>query len=136
MLAITQRQSISSTHGSTLLNTFIDRVHTHHGSPTAFPPLAKIVKDACASRIASSPSKPQRSIVSGSSAPLQQRGEPSTRLRLVEKRFGELGRDLRTQDVFQTVVRSHKGKEKAVGEVWLDGQTVRFFWSSCNLILM
>ena len=131
---ITQRQSISSTHGSTLLNTFIDRVHTHHGSPTAFPPLAKSVKEACAFRIASSPSKPQRSIVSGSSAPLQQRGEPSTRLRLVEKRFGELGRDLRTQDVFQTVVRSHKGKEKAVGEVWLDGQTVRFFWSSCNLI--
>lgn len=50
--------------------------------------------------------------------------QSSHSLRLAEKRFGELGKELSTADVFQRVVRSRKGKERAIGEVWLDGQTV------------
>lgn len=34
-----------------------------------------------------------------------------------------VGRSLQTQEVFEQVVRSRKGKEKAIGEVWLDGET-------------
>lgn len=44
--------------------------------------------------------------------------------RLVERRFGEVGKGVETREVFERVVRSRKGKERAVGEIWLDGQTV------------
>lgn len=44
--------------------------------------------------------------------------------RLVERRFGEIGKGVETREVFERVVRSRKGKERAVGEIWLDGQTV------------
>lgn len=46
------------------------------------------------------------------------------RLKLVERRFGDLGREAKTADVFQAVMASRKGKERAIGEVWLDGETV------------
>jgi para-aminobenzoate synthetase len=46
------------------------------------------------------------------------------RLKLVEKRFGITGREAKTADVFQAVMASRKGKERAIGEVWLDGETV------------
>ncbi|RSH84052.1 Protein phosphatase PP2A regulatory subunit B [Saitozyma podzolica] len=43
--------------------------------------------------------------------------------RLVERSFGEVGKGVETREVFEQVVRSRKGKERAVGEIWLDGQT-------------
>lgn len=49
-------------------------------------------------------------------------------LKLVEKRFGVVGREARTEDVFQASFfggGKGKGKEGGVGDVWLDGRTVR-----------
>lgn len=45
------------------------------------------------------------------------------RLRLVERHFEAVGREAKTGDVFQAL-RAGKGKGRAVGEVWLDGETV------------
>lgn len=45
-------------------------------------------------------------------------------LRMAEHPFNTLGRDHKTEGVFEHVVHSAKGKEKAIGEIWLDGQTV------------
>lgn len=41
---------------------------------------------------------------------------------MVERKL-DAGRNLSTQDVFERVVRSRKGKERAICEVWLDGET-------------
>ena len=43
-------------------------------------------------------------------------------VRMVQRKL-ESGQDLKTQDVYERVVKSRKGKERAIGEVWLDGQT-------------
>jgi hypothetical protein len=46
-------------------------------------------------------------------------------LRLVEKRFGAVGREARTEDVFQRYFfGGGKGQARGVGDVWLDGRTV------------
>lgn len=41
---------------------------------------------------------------------------------MVERHL-DIGHSLKTQEVFERVVQSRKGKEKAIGEVWLDGET-------------
>lgn len=53
------------------------------------------------------------------------------RMRMVERRYGDIGRHENTGDVFQAVVKaqSSKGKERAIGEVWLDGETVGSSWA-------
>jgi hypothetical protein len=45
-------------------------------------------------------------------------------LSLCERRFGSIGKEARTSDVFQAVINSRKGEETAFGQVWLDGETV------------
>jgi hypothetical protein len=48
-----------------------------------------------------------------------------------------VGKDVETRTVFDAMIRSVKGKANAVGEIWLDGQTVLFCfpkWSDQRLI--
>lgn len=91
-------------------------------SPTPFPtpPISPVASSTSLSalRSPSLANVPSNAQASGS------------KLRLVDRRFGDLGRSARTEDVFQKVVYSggsqagSKGKGKAIGDVWLDGQTV------------
>lgn len=54
--------------------------------------------------------------------------EGGSSLRLVDTRFGELGREAKTENVFEALIYSGgDGKgEETIGDVWLDGQTVSF----------
>ena len=45
-------------------------------------------------------------------------------LRMEEHRFGELGRGVDAATVFQRL-RKGKYRAEAIGEIWLDGETVR-----------
>ncbi|KAK8844826.1 hypothetical protein IAR55_006676 [Kwoniella newhampshirensis] len=132
-------ESISSTRGAALLQAFIDQVYLHHERPSSFPTLHTDIISSCAYRVAARAAKLPRSrkasvsglptppiTPTGSRAPTpsgtRNASKPS---HMAEKRYGEVGRDLKTQEVFEKLVRnpSRKGKEKAIGEVWLDGQT-------------
>ena len=129
-------QSISSTRGSALLHAYLDKVHSYHSTPSSYPPLTSALTSACSYRIASAPkplsrpsSRPPSAWPTPPMSPTQSSSShdnllplPSHSIRMVEKQLPE-GKDLKTQDVFEKVVRTRKGKEKAVGEVWLDGQT-------------
>ena len=147
--ALTLVQSISSTQGASLLANFLDAVHLHHSSPASYPPLARRILESCAYRIGSASSsrkrKPSRAprvtplptppmtppslIDSPSSSRSSSPGHRSGGLRMVERSFGALGRDAKTAAVFETVIRKRdKGKGRAVGEVWLDGESVRRFF--------
>ena len=96
-----------------------------------FPPLLNSIKDACAYRVTSTPlnyaaaesTKPTLTISPAASQDSLGASQ-SSRLRLVEKRFGALGKQMRTPDVFEAIARSRKGKERAVGDVWFDGETM------------
>ncbi|KAK4686034.1 para-aminobenzoate synthetase, partial [Tremellales sp. Uapishka_1] len=137
-------ESISSTHGCALLHSFLDEVHLHHKTPSCYPPLKDFITASCAYRILSSGSgrnTPRHSLSrTNSQLPLSNSHLPTppitpssslsstvansnTPLKLMEKRLGTLGRSRKTQEVFESLVRSRKGKEKAIGEVWLDGET-------------
>ncbi|ORY26958.1 ADC synthase [Naematelia encephala] len=131
-------ESISSTQGSSLLASFLHAVHDHHHRPLSFPALSRSLQQACNYRIASSSSsreshKPETSHpitptlptppMSPSLSIIEAESPRHATMRLVEKRFGSKGKESRTQDVFEALIRSRKGKEKAVGEVWLDGET-------------
>ncbi|WVQ64203.1 uncharacterized protein L199_002365 [Kwoniella botswanensis] len=126
-------ESISSTRGSALLQSFLAKVNQFHSSPTSFPALPSQIVASCAYRVsAASKSRPSSALPtppitpSASRAP-SQRGFRRGGLSISEKRMGDLGKQLRTQDVFESLIRqnrgSRKGKEKAIGEFWLDGQT-------------
>jgi hypothetical protein len=56
--------------------------------------------------------------------------------RLVERSFGEVGKGVETREVFEQVVRSRQGKERAVGEIWLDGQTVSISGSALPVMTL
>jgi len=121
-----------------LLQAFLDAVHAHHASPSSYPPLTDNIISSCSYRVASAsrsisrPSSrpPSRLASAWPTPPISPTGSnssdalagPSHSLRMVERKL-DAGRDLSTQDVFERVVRSRKGKERAVGEVWLDGET-------------
>ncbi|WRT63115.1 uncharacterized protein IL334_000018 [Kwoniella shivajii] len=130
-------ESISSTRGSTLLQSFLANVNSHHSSPSSFPPLPPHIIASCAYRVsAASRSRPSSRLSSAlptppitpshSRAP-SRLGIRNRAMRLVERRLGDMGKHLRTQDVFESLskdeTRSRKGKEKAIGQIWLDGQT-------------
>ncbi|WVF66767.1 hypothetical protein IAT40_001509 [Kwoniella sp. CBS 6097] len=132
-------ESISSTRGADLLQAFLNEVNVHYASPPSFPPLPSDIISACAYRVAAS-SRPASSLSlsrTSSILPTPPRtpssSRPASRVgysrsagnpNLLEKKFGDLGRQLKSQDVFEGLVRqSRKGKERAIGEVWLDGQT-------------
>ncbi|WVQ94380.1 hypothetical protein IAU59_001459 [Kwoniella sp. CBS 9459] len=132
-------ESISSTRGADLLQAFLNEVNSHYSSPAAFPPLPADIISACAYRVAassrptSSPSLSRTSSILPTPPRTPSSSRPASRLgfsrsagnaNMLEKRFGDSGRSLRTQDVFESLVQlSRKGKERAIGEVWLDGQT-------------
>nr|XP_019048087.1 para-aminobenzoate synthetase [Kwoniella bestiolae CBS 10118]OCF27017.1 para-aminobenzoate synthetase [Kwoniella bestiolae CBS 10118] len=126
-------ESISSTRGSALLQSFLANVNEYHSSPSSFPPLPPQIISSCAYRVsAASKSRPSSALPTPPVTPSPSRA-PSRRgfrrgaLRISEKKLGDLGKELRTQDVFESLVKqnrgSRKGKERAIGEVWLDGQT-------------
>ncbi|WWC57490.1 uncharacterized protein I303_100022 [Kwoniella dejecticola CBS 10117] len=130
-------ESISSTRGSALLQSFLSEVNKYHSSPPSFPPLSSHIISSCAYRVSaasrSRPStRPSSALPTPPVTPSPSRtpsriGQRRSGLRLLEKRLGELGKGLRTQDVYESLVQkrrgSRKGKEKATGQVWLDGQT-------------
>ena len=113
-----------------LLHSFIDAVYAFHKSPSFCPGLSDEIKTACTYRVAAGPSKPRVPVHIWPTPPnSQSASESSTHestLKLQEKRFGQTGINLKSEDVFAALVRSRKGKERAVGEVWLDGETVSF----------
>ncbi|WVR03036.1 hypothetical protein IAU60_000025 [Kwoniella sp. DSM 27419] len=128
-------ESISSTRGAALLQSFLAEVNSHHASYGVFPALPPQIKSSCAYRVASA-SRPSLSRTSSilptpprtpsTSRPSSQRGvSRMIKSRMPEYRFGAKGRELTTPEVFERLVRSpsRKGKEKAVAEIWLDGQT-------------
>ncbi|OCF44981.1 para-aminobenzoate synthetase [Kwoniella heveanensis CBS 569] len=118
-------ESISSTRGADLLQAFLDEVNAYHSSPASFPPLPADIISACAYRVAAS-SRPLSRSRTSSILPTPPRTPSSSRpaSRLGYSRSTDLGRQLKTQHVFESLVNwSRKGKEKAIGEIWLDGQT-------------
>ncbi|WWD22621.1 hypothetical protein CI109_107114 [Kwoniella shandongensis] len=133
-------ESISSTRGPALLQAFLNEVHLYHKRPTTFSSLKPEIISSCAYRVASRAAKLPRSrrvslsglptppiTPSGSRAatPSGTRAVSAKPSHMAEKKYGVVGKGLRTQDVFERLVLSptRKGKEKAIGEVWLDGQT-------------
>ena len=108
-------QSISSTRGSDLLHAFLDKVHAFHSSPPVFPRLERQLVSACTYRVAAS-AAPTRA-----ASPVEGRPEPTGRFSLVERRFGDLGKDRATAEIYERIVRSDESK---IGEVWLDGKSV------------
>ena len=131
-----RNQSISSTHGRVLLQAFLNEVHVSHSLPPSYPPLAEHVLSSCAYRVAARglrkvgqasrsaspfPTPPISRSASQASIP---ESSKAASLRLVEHSFGDHGRDLATEVVFEHLIRSRKGKERAIGEVWLDGKSV------------
>ncbi|WVQ82863.1 hypothetical protein IAT38_004998 [Cryptococcus sp. DSM 104549] len=114
-------ESISSTRGASLLQAFLHEVSIHHKHPSTFPALSPSIVASCAYRVVSTSSTPSEQ----PGATLIPNGSGHKPLSAVQEQFGDLGVELKTQDVFERLVRipSRKGKEKAVGEVWLDGQT-------------
>nr|XP_019013933.1 para-aminobenzoate synthetase [Kwoniella pini CBS 10737]OCF52714.1 para-aminobenzoate synthetase [Kwoniella pini CBS 10737] len=130
-------ESISSTRGAALLQSFLLNVNQHYSSPSSFPPLHSHIVSSCAYRVSvasrSRPStRPSSALPTPPVTPSPSRtpsriGQRRGTLRLLEKRLGDVGKQLRTQDVFESLVGgalgSKKGKERAIAEVWLDGQT-------------
>lgn len=129
-----------------MVHAFLDQVHKHHSTPPSFPPLSHALKTSCSFRVASNggsskPSSIRRSasaIAAFPTPPISPAASYSSQedlttpvassslLRTKEIKFGDLGKALATQDVFERVIRSRKGKEKALGDIWLDGQTVSY----------
>jgi hypothetical protein len=120
-----ERQSISSTRGSPLLHAFLDQVHRYHKTPSSYPPLHSSITAACAYRTSAASSSQTTLPTPPMTPPATSSSSLLHGLRLVENQFGNDGLHLKTQDVFEALVRSRKGKEKAIGDVWLDGETVR-----------
>ncbi|WVO15148.1 hypothetical protein L204_102792 [Cryptococcus depauperatus] len=114
-------ESISSTQGKSLLQSFLNEVKHHCGDPISYPPLLPTIISACAYRVIGSTSK------SSSSSKMASRrieSAPSC-LWLEEKEFAGVEKGMKTEVVFERLVhgQSKKGKEKAIGEIWFDGQS-------------
>ncbi|WWC90289.1 uncharacterized protein L201_005222 [Kwoniella dendrophila CBS 6074] len=131
-------ESISSTRGSALLQSFLAKVNETNSAQSVYPPLPAHIISSCAYRVSaiarSRPStRPSSALPTPPVTPSPSRapsriGSRRNGLKLQEKRLGDIGKELRTQNVFESLVKenragSRKGKEKAIGEIWLDGQT-------------
>jgi hypothetical protein len=126
-------QSISSTRGVGLLQAFLYEVHQHHSRPPTFPPLKEHIVTSCAYRVSTSGLS-----TNGRNTPLSTYPSPPgtpplrhlalsdrlqrTEYELKEKELGKIGRDWRTSDAFEALVRK---ENSGIGQVWLDGQSVR-----------
>lgn len=115
----TDAQSISSTRGKELLAAFVDMVNRHGGSPPVYPKLDKQLLTACTYRVAASAAPTRAPSPAGGV-----RAIPEAHYDLVERRFGDLGRRKETAEVYERVVRVNKDR---VGEIWLDGKSVRLY---------
>ncbi|OWZ59874.1 para-aminobenzoate synthetase [Cryptococcus neoformans c45] len=111
-------ESISSTCGSSLLISFLNEVHKINNQPTSYPNLLPSIVSSCAYRVVKAGS------TTTSLEPSRTTSASSSKLEKVNKAFGGLGKGLTTEDVFQRLVRRPlRKREKAVAEIWLDGQT-------------
>ncbi|WVQ87592.1 hypothetical protein IAS59_001318 [Cryptococcus gattii] len=106
-------ESISSTCGSSLLVSFLDEVHKINNQPTSYPSLLPSIVSSCAYRVVKAGS------TTTSHEPSLTVPASSSKLKKVNKAFDGLGKGLATEDVFQRL----RKREKAVAEIWLDGQT-------------
>ncbi|KIR30944.1 para-aminobenzoate synthetase [Cryptococcus deuterogattii LA55] len=106
-------ESISSTCGSSLLVSFLDEVHKINNQPLSYPSLLPSIVSSCAYRVVKAGS------TTTSHEPLLTASASPSKLKKVNKAFGGLGKGLATEDVFQRL----RKREKAVAEIWLDGQT-------------
>lgn len=97
----------------------MDEVHKINNQPKSYPNLLPSIVSSCAYRVVKVGSK------TASHDPSLTTLVSSSKLEKVSKAFDGLGRGLTTEDVFQRLVREPPRKmEKAVAEIWLDGQTV------------
>ncbi|WOO84553.1 Para-aminobenzoate synthase [Vanrija pseudolonga] len=109
-------ESISSTRGNSLLHAFLDKVHEFHHCPPVYPRLEKQIVSACTYRVAAS-AAPTRST---SPVPGLNPVREKARLQLAERRFGDLGKERETSEIYERVVRTETNR---VGEIWLDGKS-------------
>ncbi|RXK38379.1 para-aminobenzoate synthetase [Tremella mesenterica] len=128
-------ESISSTHGSVLLHAFLDNVHRNNSRPVSYNLLPEHILNSCSYRIAAvkrqsnpykthaTPPLPTPPISRPASQHSFAESSRISQLSLVEKPFGDLGRDVPTELIFHRLIRSRKGKER-IGDIWLDGKTV------------
>lgn len=131
LLGDADSQSISSTRGTALLHAFLLEVHSHHGRPALYPALKERIVSSCAYRVSAAgfttngrntplpayPTPPGTPPLRSMTTP----SLPERRWRLAERRLGDVGMGWSTSDAFERLIRE---KDRGLGQIWLDGQSV------------
>jgi len=127
-------QSISSTRGVQLIQAFINNVNEYHHLPESFPDQKMDILAACPFR--STNLFGTNAVASSSKTTLDHgcllptAGHRLAKISLKCRRFKDVGRGKRTQEVFEKVVCGET--RSRLGEIWLDGETV----CNCKIVVL